>query len=76
ELGYKRVEIQSDSIAAIQIFENHYYRQHQHVGTVMKFKKLLERDWVVSLVHIYREGTTWLMPLQTWVTREVWVYMK
>ncbi|CAN1181076.1 Putative ribonuclease H protein At1g65750 [Linum perenne] len=56
ERGVRHLAIQTDSRCAVQILSNQNNVDHQHAGLVKLFTKLLERDWIVSLSHVYRES--------------------
>ncbi|CAN0876644.1 Putative ribonuclease H protein At1g65750, partial [Linum grandiflorum] len=54
-LGIRRIQVQSDSMAAIAILTKVSELDHQHTALVLRFKKLCNRQWEVHLSHIYRE---------------------
>ncbi|CAN0892951.1 Putative ribonuclease H protein At1g65750 [Linum grandiflorum] len=55
-LGIRRIQVQSDSRAAIAILAKDYELDHQHEALVLHFKELHSRQWEVQLSHIYREA--------------------
>ncbi|CAN0854298.1 Putative ribonuclease H protein At1g65750, partial [Linum grandiflorum] len=54
-LGIRRLQVQSDSMAAIATLAKDYELEHQHAVLVLKFKELCSRQWEVHIFHIYRE---------------------
>ncbi|CAN1274277.1 Putative ribonuclease H protein At1g65750 [Linum perenne] len=57
EAGYRRVEIQSDSKAAIDILtDNSAVISHSHALEVLEFRDWLRRDWEIKIRHVYREA--------------------
>ncbi|CAI0548391.1 unnamed protein product, partial [Linum tenue] len=56
ELGYRRVKVQLDSRCAVQILQRRHGDDDRHSAVTQCFLALLERDWEVSLSHVYREG--------------------
>ncbi|CAN1188299.1 Putative ribonuclease H protein At1g65750 [Linum perenne] len=57
EAGYQRVEIQSDSKAAIDILiDNSAVISHSHAMEVLEFRDWLRRDWEIKIRHVYREA--------------------
>ncbi|CAN1149044.1 Putative ribonuclease H protein At1g65750 [Linum perenne] len=56
ELGQRKVVLQVDSRAAIQLLQEEGVPMHNHAMEVYDFCELLERDWEVSIRHTYREG--------------------
>ncbi|CAN0918178.1 Putative ribonuclease H protein At1g65750, partial [Linum grandiflorum] len=55
-LGIRRIQVQSDSMAAIAIFAKDSDLGHQHAALALQFKELCSRHWEVHLSHIYREA--------------------
>ncbi|CAN0876636.1 Putative ribonuclease H protein At1g65750, partial [Linum grandiflorum] len=55
-LGIRRIQVQSDSMAAIAILTKVSELDHQHTALVLRFKELCNRQWEVHLSHIYREA--------------------
>ncbi|CAN0861950.1 Putative ribonuclease H protein At1g65750 [Linum grandiflorum] len=55
-LGIRRIQVQSDSMAAITILSKVSELEHQHATLVLQFKELCSRQWEVNLSHIYREA--------------------
>ncbi|CAN0908809.1 Putative ribonuclease H protein At1g65750, partial [Linum grandiflorum] len=56
EGGYRRVRVQLDSCAAIQLLLGDGEFTHQHSSEVASFREILDRDWLIKVEHIYREG--------------------
>ncbi|CAN0903504.1 hypothetical protein LINGRAHAP2_LOCUS22605 [Linum grandiflorum] len=50
-LGISNLEIQLDSMTAISLFQAEGPCDHQHATLVMKFRRLLLRNWSVRLRH-------------------------
>ncbi|CAN1127664.1 Putative ribonuclease H protein At1g65750, partial [Linum perenne] len=48
--GFKKVEVQMDSLAANPVIS------HQHVIEVFEFRDWVSKDWEIKLKHVYREG--------------------
>ncbi|CAN1190075.1 Putative ribonuclease H protein At1g65750, partial [Linum perenne] len=64
--GYKRVEVQLDSQAAITILlDRNDTISHQDALEVFEFREWMGRDWVLKLKHVYREATGWPIIWQT-----------
>ncbi|CAN0919394.1 Putative ribonuclease H protein At1g65750 [Linum grandiflorum] len=55
ERVYRKVRVQLDSQAAIQLLLVEREITHQYSSEVLSFHEMLERDWVVKVEHIYRE---------------------
>ncbi|CAN1193314.1 Putative ribonuclease H protein At1g65750, partial [Linum perenne] len=56
EAWLRRIELQVDSKAIIQLIEAEEEPQHQHAMIVLDFRDYLSRNWEVRLRHIYREA--------------------
>ncbi|CAN1824281.1 Putative ribonuclease H protein At1g65750 [Linum perenne] len=56
EIGLRKVELQVDSTAVIQLFREEDVPTHQHSMEVMDFQEMLRRDWEIKVRHVYREG--------------------
>ncbi|CAN0875097.1 hypothetical protein LINGRAHAP2_LOCUS10631 [Linum grandiflorum] len=54
-LGIRRIRVQSDSMAAIAIFNKVSDLDHQRAAFVLQFKELCSHQWEVHLSDIYRE---------------------
>ncbi|CAN1129678.1 Putative ribonuclease H protein At1g65750 [Linum perenne] len=54
--GHRKIELQMDSQAAIQLLVSTEVPTHQHAMEVYEFQELLSRNWEVSIRHTYREG--------------------
>ncbi|CAN0866712.1 Putative ribonuclease H protein At1g65750 [Linum grandiflorum] len=55
-LGIRRIQVQSDSRAAIAILAKDSELNHHHAALVLQFKELRSRQSEVQLSHIYREA--------------------
>ncbi|CAN1164222.1 Putative ribonuclease H protein At1g65750, partial [Linum perenne] len=56
QLGFRNVELQLDSTTALSILHGPDPIQHQHAGLVLRFRRLIARDWRVRIIRVYREG--------------------
>ncbi|CAN0830692.1 Putative ribonuclease H protein At1g65750 [Linum grandiflorum] len=56
DMGIRKLEIQLDSAAAIQILTATDSQDHQHMALVIKFRNLQARDWETRIKHVYREA--------------------
>ncbi|CAN1841546.1 Putative ribonuclease H protein At1g65750, partial [Linum perenne] len=54
ERGWRKVELQVDSLAAIQLIEAAGTPRHQHATEVLDIRELLLRDWQICIRHTYR----------------------
>ncbi|CAN1805793.1 hypothetical protein LINPERHAP1_LOCUS27658 [Linum perenne] len=48
--------MQIDFICAVKLLSTTTYLDHQHTTIVCQYRRLLERNWKVTLKHIYREA--------------------
>ncbi|CAN0921834.1 Biotin carboxylase 1, chloroplastic [Linum grandiflorum] len=55
EKGYKKVWVQLDSLAAIQLLLTEGELTHQYSYEVTNFRELLDQDWLINVEHIYRK---------------------
>ncbi|CAN1148633.1 Putative ribonuclease H protein At1g65750, partial [Linum perenne] len=55
-LGIRKLCVQSDSKAAVQLLSNEGPSLCQHASLLQQFAELASRDWQVSLHHVYREA--------------------
>ncbi|CAN0903367.1 Putative ribonuclease H protein At1g65750, partial [Linum grandiflorum] len=55
-LGIRRIQVHSDSMAAISILAKDSELGHQHAALVLQFKELCSRQWEVRLSHTHREA--------------------
>ncbi|CAN0875665.1 hypothetical protein LINGRAHAP2_LOCUS10963 [Linum grandiflorum] len=53
DMGVRKLEIQLDSAAAIQILTAIEPQDHQHMALVIKFRNLHARDWETRIKHVY-----------------------
>ncbi|CAN0915234.1 Putative ribonuclease H protein At1g65750 [Linum grandiflorum] len=56
ELGYRLVRVQLDSRVVIQFLLAEGEITHQHSSEVASFREVLDRNWLIKVEHIYREG--------------------
>ncbi|CAN1748538.1 Putative ribonuclease H protein At1g65750 [Linum perenne] len=55
--GYRRLEVQLDSSAAVAILLNQETSlAHQYALEVWEFRDLIQREWTVNVRHVYREA--------------------
>ncbi|CAN0859752.1 Putative ribonuclease H protein At1g65750 [Linum grandiflorum] len=52
----KELHLQTDSIAATILVQQQDNLDHQHAHLVFQVQELLQRDWEVKIIHIFREG--------------------
>ncbi|CAN1822391.1 Putative ribonuclease H protein At1g65750 [Linum perenne] len=57
DAGYRRIEVQIDSQAAIAILtDNNAEITHTHALDVLEFRDWTSKDWEVRIRHVYREA--------------------
>ena len=56
DLGYRRVQLDSDSKVAVGLLENEINESHHDFGLVMATKRLMDRDWELCITHVNRES--------------------
>ncbi|CAN1162008.1 Putative ribonuclease H protein At1g65750, partial [Linum perenne] len=54
-IGIRKIVVQSDSRAAISLF-NGAATDHQHAILISEFLELKARSWVIRIEHVYREA--------------------
>ncbi|CAN1318125.1 Putative ribonuclease H protein At1g65750 [Linum perenne] len=54
--GYRRIRLQIDSKAVIAALSNGDTMTSRHAMEISQFQDLVERDWLVTVEHTYREG--------------------
>ncbi|CAN1127069.1 Putative ribonuclease H protein At1g65750, partial [Linum perenne] len=54
--GFRRVELQVDSQAAISLLSSQTVPEHQHAVEVLHFQYLCKRDWRVNIRHVFHEA--------------------
>ncbi|CAN1164676.1 Putative ribonuclease H protein At1g65750 [Linum perenne] len=54
--GIRELEIQTDSLAAVRLLTNDKATEHQHASLIAQYNRLLDRNWNISLKHIFREA--------------------
>ncbi|CAN1754111.1 Putative ribonuclease H protein At1g65750 [Linum perenne] len=55
-LGIRKVAIQSDSAAAVTMLQASGRPTHRHAALVAEFQDIRDRQWEVSITHIFREA--------------------
>ncbi|CAN1799663.1 Putative ribonuclease H protein At1g65750 [Linum perenne] len=50
------LEIQTDSLTAVGLLKNDKATEHQHASLIVQFSILLDRNWKVTLKHIFWEA--------------------
>ena len=56
DLGFKKIELKSDSRCAIVLLQQNGTSKHKHSHLVHAILSLLQQKWEVKLIHIYRES--------------------
>ncbi|CAN1848413.1 Putative ribonuclease H protein At1g65750 [Linum perenne] len=56
DLGFRRVNLQLDSLAAIAAIKGCPDSDSRHGHTTAQVRELCNRHWVVNITHTYREG--------------------
>ncbi|CAN1182674.1 Putative ribonuclease H protein At1g65750, partial [Linum perenne] len=54
--GYRKVELQVDSMTVVELVKNDEISTHQHTLDVLDLQELLRRDWEVNIRHVFKEG--------------------
>ncbi|CAN1135617.1 Putative ribonuclease H protein At1g65750 [Linum perenne] len=54
--GIRNLEVQTDSRSAVTILEQTSQLDHQHAALVLQYRRLMERNWLVTITHIFREA--------------------
>ncbi|CAN1164911.1 hypothetical protein LINPERPRIM_LOCUS33457 [Linum perenne] len=55
-LGFRKVNLQLDSLAALAAIEGPPNTDSRHGHIIYTIRDLYSRDWTVNLTHIYHEG--------------------
>ncbi|CAI0400170.1 unnamed protein product [Linum tenue] len=55
EMGFRQVQVQTDSLSAIQLIGSAGER-HPHLALISEVRRLQALDWRVEIIHVYREG--------------------
>ncbi|CAN1842139.1 hypothetical protein LINPERHAP1_LOCUS36754 [Linum perenne] len=53
-VGVRVLEVQIDFICTVKLLSTTTYPDHQHATIVCQYRRLLDRNWKVTLKHIYR----------------------
>ncbi|CAN1789663.1 Putative ribonuclease H protein At1g65750 [Linum perenne] len=56
DYGFRNVELQLDSQAAISLLSSSAVPDHQQAAEVIHFQNLCRRDWRISIRHVFREA--------------------
>ncbi|CAN1297777.1 Putative ribonuclease H protein At1g65750, partial [Linum perenne] len=56
DMGFRKVNLQLDSLAAIAAIKGTPESDTRHGHTIQQVRELCNRHWVVNLTHTYREG--------------------
>ncbi|CAN1183539.1 Putative ribonuclease H protein At1g65750, partial [Linum perenne] len=56
DMGFRRVNIQLDSLAAVAAIKGIPDTDRQHNHIIHQIRELCNRQWTVNLTHTYREG--------------------
>ncbi|CAN1266075.1 Putative ribonuclease H protein At1g65750 [Linum perenne] len=56
EMGIRDLTVQLDSLCAVKILTEDGSLENQHATLVSRYRSLLQRNWKLQLVHIFREG--------------------
>ncbi|CAN1832077.1 Putative ribonuclease H protein At1g65750 [Linum perenne] len=56
ERGYRKIQLQLDSQCAVQLLQAEGLDDHAHAATIFKATELLQRNWEVQILHVYRES--------------------
>ncbi|CAN1187219.1 Putative ribonuclease H protein At1g65750 [Linum perenne] len=56
DMGIRDLTVQLDSLCAVNLFSGAGNLDHQYASIVSRFRNLLQRDWKLEVVHIFREG--------------------
>ncbi|CAN1147840.1 Putative ribonuclease H protein At1g65750, partial [Linum perenne] len=54
--GFRRIIVQLDSRVAFKLLLGDGEDSHQHSSEIASFREMLDRDWMIKVDHIYREG--------------------
>ncbi|CAL1395909.1 unnamed protein product [Linum trigynum] len=69
-LGYRAIIIETDSQLAIQLVKNRKDPLHPYAALLTAIRRKISQDWVVNLVHVYREGNR----VADWLSKHSLVY--
>ncbi|CAN1186613.1 Putative ribonuclease H protein At1g65750 [Linum perenne] len=56
DAGHHQVAVQTDSQAVIRLIWEEGVPSHQHASEVIGIRDLLQREWVVTISHVFREA--------------------
>ncbi|CAL1409622.1 unnamed protein product [Linum trigynum] len=68
--GYRALIIETDSQLATQLVKNRMDPLHPYAALLTAIRRKISQDWVVSLVHVYREGNR----VADWLSKHSLVY--
>ncbi|CAN1153781.1 Putative ribonuclease H protein At1g65750 [Linum perenne] len=56
-LGFRKVEVQVDSTAAVALFGGtNESVNHHHAMEVLEFREWLSKEWEITIIHVFREA--------------------
>ncbi|CAN0877469.1 Putative ribonuclease H protein At1g65750 [Linum grandiflorum] len=56
DLGYRKVDLQVDSMTVVSLLQSQGETDHRHQACVQDLRQILDRNWIVHVTHTYREG--------------------
>ncbi|CAN1121492.1 hypothetical protein LINPERPRIM_LOCUS2216 [Linum perenne] len=56
KIVFELITIQDDSLCVFQLLEKLADLDHQHVGVIDQYKELKQRDWSLTIYHVYKEA--------------------
>ncbi|CAL1391746.1 unnamed protein product [Linum trigynum] len=68
--GHRAIKIESDSQLAIHLIENRHDPIHPYATLLAGIRRMISRDWLVRIVHTYREGNR----AADWLSKHSLVY--
>ncbi|CAL1402102.1 unnamed protein product [Linum trigynum] len=68
--GHRQIEIESDSQLAIQLINDRHDPVHPYATLLAAIRRRISRDWLVRIVHVYREGNR----VADWLSKHSLVY--
>ncbi|CAN1156254.1 hypothetical protein LINPERPRIM_LOCUS20096 [Linum perenne] len=74
-MGYKKVHLQLDSLAAVTAILGNQEEDSRHSRTLNAINELRSRDWEVTISHIFREGIRVADLLATMATPLILVFI-
>ncbi|CAL1360326.1 unnamed protein product [Linum trigynum] len=68
--GHRAIKIETDSQLAIQLIERRHDPIHPHATLLAGIRKRISREWLIRIVHTYREGNR----AADWLSKHSLVY--